>query len=205
MGEQYDTNRFVIRERYKFCADLKGRLGELIQELASRIWHDAVTCDFQSIKDPLDEAMRTRFIWSVDNEEDLKALFKLWDDELTFARARTHQKRSRISCYWRDRVAGVGRMIILVKIAHTLMISATTARRRHIWNQFACQTENETMESDACESWIQLRQWGDQYLHFTSRLASGGTGLIWKLTLEPMILCAASKPELKLGSQNFNQ
>ena len=48
---------------------------------------DAVTCDFQSIRDPLDEALRTRFISSVDNEAVLKALFKLKDDELTFLKA----------------------------------------------------------------------------------------------------------------------
>ena len=87
MGEQYDPKRFVVRERYKFWADLKRRPGESIQELAGRIRHDAVTCDFQSIKDPLDEALRTRFICSVDNEAVLKALFKLRDDELTFAKA----------------------------------------------------------------------------------------------------------------------
>ena len=48
---------------------------ESIQELASRIRHDAVTCDFQSVKDPLDEALRTRFICFVDNEAALNALF----------------------------------------------------------------------------------------------------------------------------------
>ena len=46
-----------------------------------------MTFDFQSIKDPLDEAMRTRFICSVDDEAILKALFKLSDDELTFTKS----------------------------------------------------------------------------------------------------------------------
>ena len=36
---------------------------------------------------PLDEALRTRFICSINNEAVLKALFKVKDDELTFARA----------------------------------------------------------------------------------------------------------------------
>ena len=61
--------------------------GETIQELAARIRHDAVRCDFPSIKDPQDEAMRTRFMCSVNNEVVLKALFKVKDDELTFAKA----------------------------------------------------------------------------------------------------------------------
>ena len=46
-----------------------------------------MTCDFWSIKDALDEALRIRFICSVDNEVVLKALFKLKDDELTFVKA----------------------------------------------------------------------------------------------------------------------
>ena len=67
MREQLDPKRFVVRERYKFWEDLKRRPKETIQELASKIQHDAVTCDFQLIMDPLDEALRTRFICSVDN------------------------------------------------------------------------------------------------------------------------------------------
>ena len=39
------------------------------------------------IKDPPDEALKTRFTCSVGNEAVLKALFKLKDDELTFAKA----------------------------------------------------------------------------------------------------------------------
>ena len=61
--------------------------GESIQELAVRIRHDAVRCDFPSIKDPQDEAMRTRSMCSVNNEAVLKVLFKVKDDELTFAKA----------------------------------------------------------------------------------------------------------------------
>ena len=61
--------------------------GETIQELAARIRQAAATCDFTSIKDPQDEAMRTRFICSVNNEAVLKALFKFNDNELTFSQA----------------------------------------------------------------------------------------------------------------------
>ena len=54
-----------VRERFKFWSDMKRKPGETITELASRIRQDAATCDF--IKDPLDEALRTKFICSVDN------------------------------------------------------------------------------------------------------------------------------------------
>ena len=54
---------------------------ETLQELA------ATTCVFPSIKDPQDEALRQRFICSVNNEAVLKALFKIKDSDLTFARA----------------------------------------------------------------------------------------------------------------------
>ena len=79
MAEQFDPKRFVVRERFKFWSDMKRKPGETIPELASRIRQDAATCDFQSIKDPLDEALRTKFICSVDNEAVLKTLFKLKD------------------------------------------------------------------------------------------------------------------------------
>ena len=84
MAEQFDPKR---SERFKFWSDMKRKPGETIPELASRIRQDAATCDFQSIKDPLDEALRTKFICSVDNEAVLKTLFKLEDDELKFSNA----------------------------------------------------------------------------------------------------------------------
>ena len=87
MAEQFDPKRFVVRERFKFWSDMKRKPGETIPELASRIRQDAATCDFQSIKDPLDEALRTKFICSVYNEAVLKTLFKLKDDELKFSNA----------------------------------------------------------------------------------------------------------------------
>ena len=87
IAEQFDPKWFVVRERFKFWSDMKRKPGETIPELASRIRQDAPTCDFQSIKDPLDEALRTKFICSVDNEAVLKTLFKLKDDELKFTNA----------------------------------------------------------------------------------------------------------------------
>ena len=42
--------------------ELASEAGETV-ELVARIRQDAVTRDFASIKDPLDEALRTRFIY----------------------------------------------------------------------------------------------------------------------------------------------
>ena len=86
MKDQYHPKRFIVRERYKFWSDMKRKPGETIQELVARIRQDAVTCDFASITKPLDEAMRTCFMCSVDNEAVLKALFKIKDD-LSFSKA----------------------------------------------------------------------------------------------------------------------
>lgn len=66
---------------------MRRKPGETIQELAARIRQDATTCGFSFIKDPLDEALHTRFICSVRNEVVLKALFKFKADELTLIRA----------------------------------------------------------------------------------------------------------------------
>ena len=51
-----------------------------------RITQDAINCDFPSISNPLDEALRTRFMF-INNEAVLKALFKAKNDDLTFAKA----------------------------------------------------------------------------------------------------------------------
>ena len=80
MKDQFDPKRFIVRERFKFWSDMKRKPGETIQELAARIREDAATCDFSSIRDAKEEALRTRFICSVNNEAVLKALFKVKDD-----------------------------------------------------------------------------------------------------------------------------
>ena len=54
---------------------------ESVLELAARIRHAAATCGFTAIKDSLNEAQRTCFFCSVNNEAVLKALFKVNDDE----------------------------------------------------------------------------------------------------------------------------
>jgi hypothetical protein len=87
LKEQYDPKRFIVRERYKYWSDMQRKPGETIQELAARIRQDATTCAFTDIRDPLDEALRTRFICSVNNEAVLKSFFKIKDDELNFNKA----------------------------------------------------------------------------------------------------------------------
>ena len=62
MEQQYDPKRFVVRERFRFWSNMQRKPGETAQELAARIRHEAATCDFASIKDPQDEALRTKFI-----------------------------------------------------------------------------------------------------------------------------------------------
>ena len=87
MIQNFNPKRFIVRERFRFWTDLKRQPEETIQELASKIRTAASTCDFSSIEDTLDEALRTRFMCSVDNEAVLKSLFKIPEDELTFNRA----------------------------------------------------------------------------------------------------------------------
>jgi hypothetical protein len=87
MKEQYDPKLYLVRERYKFWSNMGRKPGETLQELAARIRQDAATCDFSSITDPQDEALRQRFICSVNNEAVLKACFKKRDGELNFADA----------------------------------------------------------------------------------------------------------------------
>ena len=73
MKKQFDPKRFVVRERFRFWNDMKRKPGESIPELAARIRQAAATCDFPSITDRLDEALRTRFIRCVNNKAVLKA------------------------------------------------------------------------------------------------------------------------------------
>jgi transposase InsO family protein len=87
LKQQYDPAQYIIRERHKFWSDMTRKPGEKISELAARIRQDATTCAFTDIQDPLDEAMRTRFMCSVSNEAVLKALFKVKPTELTFTKA----------------------------------------------------------------------------------------------------------------------
>ena len=87
MKEQFDPKLFIVRERFKFWSNMDRKPGETVQELAARIRQDAATCDFTSIQNPQDEALRQRFICSVKNEAVLKALFKIKDNDLNFATA----------------------------------------------------------------------------------------------------------------------
>ena len=86
MQDQYDPKQFVIHERFKFWSDMQRRPGETIQELAARIRQDVTACDFPSLHEPQDEALHQCFICFINNEAVLKALFKVKDNELTFAK-----------------------------------------------------------------------------------------------------------------------
>ena len=155
MAEQFDPKRFVVRERFKFWSDMKRKPGETIPELASRIRQDAATCDFQSIKDPLDEALRTKFICSVDNEAVLKTLFKLKDDELKFSNAiRVAQEVEEAAKVAKETVhgspklpkrkkrkppaSGVEILDISAKLVLTSKLFAASARKQVICNLYAC-------------------------------------------------------------------
>lgn len=47
---------------------MRRKPGETLQGLAASIRQDAATCEFASIKEPQDEALRSRFVCSVNNE-----------------------------------------------------------------------------------------------------------------------------------------
>ena len=87
MKEQFDPTIYIVHERHKFWSGMTRKPGETIHELAARIRQDAVTCEFAAIKDLQDEALRTCFLCSVNNEAVLKATFRVKDEELTFAKA----------------------------------------------------------------------------------------------------------------------
>ena len=87
MSSHYDPTQFTVRERYKVWSSIKRKLGETSTELAARVRQMATTCDFQAIKNPLDEAMQICFICAINNEAILKSVFREKEDKLTFAKA----------------------------------------------------------------------------------------------------------------------
>ena len=87
MAKNYDPKHFLIRESYNFWHDMKCKPGETPNEIVARIRQNRATRKFSAVKDPQDEAFRTRFICSINNEAVLKAIFKLNDDEVNFEKA----------------------------------------------------------------------------------------------------------------------
>ena len=65
MDSEFDSKHSIIRGRFKFLSDMQRRPGETLHELTARIRKDASTCDFESVADPQDEALRQRFICSI--------------------------------------------------------------------------------------------------------------------------------------------
>ena len=86
MKYQFDSKRFDLRECFRFWSQMHLKPGESVVELAARMRQAAATCNFTAIKDPLDEALRTRFICSINNEAVLKARFKVKEDKFTSSR-----------------------------------------------------------------------------------------------------------------------
>ena len=64
MDEQYDSRKLIVQECFRFWSQMQHKPGETVPELAARIRQDAAKCDFDAIKNPQDEAMRTRFVCS---------------------------------------------------------------------------------------------------------------------------------------------
>ena len=62
MQNQFDPKRFIVRERFKYWSDELRKPGETPQELAAMVRQQAATCDFASIKDPQEEALRTKYV-----------------------------------------------------------------------------------------------------------------------------------------------
>ena len=62
MDQQHDSRKFIVQERVGFWSQMQRKPGETVPEPAARILQDAAKCDFNTIKDPQDEAMRKRFI-----------------------------------------------------------------------------------------------------------------------------------------------
>ena len=85
MEEQFDPKQFVVQERYKFWSLNKRQPGESPNDLAARLRQAAATCDFPSVKDWLDDSLRTAFVCKIDNEAVVKACFQRKPDELMFA------------------------------------------------------------------------------------------------------------------------
>ena len=82
----------LLYENVLFWSGMQCKPGESVLELAPRIRQAAATCNFTAIKDPLVEALRTRFICSINNKAVLKARLQVKDDELTFSRAVDSQR-----------------------------------------------------------------------------------------------------------------
>lgn len=77
---------------------MQRKSSETIQELVARIRQDAATCDLSSIQGAQDEALKTRFICLVNTEAVLKALFKIKDDDMNFARGNPDRNHSGRCC-----------------------------------------------------------------------------------------------------------
>ncbi|KII63742.1 hypothetical protein RF11_08128 [Thelohanellus kitauei] len=84
MKRNFGDQCFLVRERYRFYTETKRDSGESIQELASKIRLKAMNCDFGSVKNPLEEALKTAFVCAVNNESVLRTIFHKHSEDLSF-------------------------------------------------------------------------------------------------------------------------
>ena len=84
MSEQYDPAKYVVQKRYKFWSDMTRKKDKYF---VASLRQEAILCDFQSIKHHLNETMRTKFMRLVQNEAEIKPLFRLNKADLTFEKA----------------------------------------------------------------------------------------------------------------------
>ncbi|KII61549.1 hypothetical protein RF11_07127 [Thelohanellus kitauei] len=84
MSKNFDSYKFIAREKHRFYTGIRRQPGETPLELAARIREMAKSCNFPAIKDPLEEALKTAFVCSVSNETVLKAIFHKASEELKF-------------------------------------------------------------------------------------------------------------------------
>ena len=93
MQDIFDVKKFVLSERWQFWKSVGRKGGETINQLADRARRLAATCDFRSIKDPLDASLTLWFLCSIQNKSTVKAILSMDLENLTFDKAVTEASR----------------------------------------------------------------------------------------------------------------
>ena len=83
MDKRYDCRKFIVQAHFKYWSQMHRKPGGNSLYLGTRMREDAVTCDFDAIKNIQGEAMQTQFIRSISYEVVLKAAFKVSGNDLT--------------------------------------------------------------------------------------------------------------------------
>ena len=98
MEQMFDPRNFVVRERFKYWSNVSRKIGETIQELANRIRQEASTCDFSSIDNPQDEALRTKFMCFVQKWSNFEGVIQIASKWIEFRYNRSYRRRAGIAC-----------------------------------------------------------------------------------------------------------